>query len=474
MKYKKILLFLVVAFCVFFIGTNKVNAAQYTGCHYELPANSEMVEGLNLNVLFVDGKFIAGYSNRPMCTKTTNNAAEAALSENETFWGCSAGLLKDISESDFKKMVDGYSNINWNANSCPSITLVKYLKYGGGLGDFGSKKPTASSLLVGNVEDKKCYYSEDTNNSPGKHIYTFPYASNSSQIKTIGEDHWVIDNYDEDRSDGAKFLGGGGFLKNVKGKCPMYYYENSKGKYFYSNKENATSKFKEYELQCSFETDSDYKDVVNFINDHYSNGNITGTIDEQFGKELEEINTKWDKVLKKIQNENEESVCVGQIPNNLKDLNDACNNEPTCKNEATVSAAENLTNYVDIHTLLGDIDTFDIAIDSGKLECDDIFGDLSDEGSAMYVIYMIFVWVRIAVPILLIILGSVDFAKVIISQDQDALKKATSKFSKRCVVAVIIFLLPFLVQLIMGWINDYIIETDPNCVITSLEYIFRR
>lgn len=75
-------------------------------------------------------------------------------------------------------------------------------------------------------------------------------------------------------------------------------------------------------------------------------------------------------------------------------------------------------------------------------------------------------YIRIFVPILLILLGAVDFGTAVLSQDQDALKKSGSKFVKRCIVAVAIFFVPTLVKLILslpGIKDNIVIVDDPTC-----------
>lgn len=55
----------------------------------------------------------------------------------------------------------------------------------------------------------------------------------------------------------------------------------------------------------------------------------------------------------------------------------------------------------------------------------------------------------IAVPLILIILGSLDFAKAIFAGDENDMKKAQSKFMKRVIVAVGIFLIPVILGVIL-------------------------
>lgn len=58
-------------------------------------------------------------------------------------------------------------------------------------------------------------------------------------------------------------------------------------------------------------------------------------------------------------------------------------------------------------------------------------------------------WIKIAVPILIIILGSLDFGKAVIADDQKALSKATSTFIKRLIAAVALFLAPYLIMFLL-------------------------
>lgn len=63
-------------------------------------------------------------------------------------------------------------------------------------------------------------------------------------------------------------------------------------------------------------------------------------------------------------------------------------------------------------------------------------------------------YLRIALPIALIIFGAIDFTTPILSNDKDALTKATSKFIKRCIIVVAFFFVPALLQFIFNAYND--------------------
>ncbi len=63
-------------------------------------------------------------------------------------------------------------------------------------------------------------------------------------------------------------------------------------------------------------------------------------------------------------------------------------------------------------------------------------------------------YIRIFVPILLLVLVVMDFLKAAFSSTEDAMKKTQAKTIKRIVVAVIIFFIPTIVNLILNLTND--------------------
>jgi len=55
-----------------------------------------------------------------------------------------------------------------------------------------------------------------------------------------------------------------------------------------------------------------------------------------------------------------------------------------------------------------------------------------------------------AIPILLILMGTIDLGKAVLSSDDKEIKGATSKLIKRAIAAVAVFFIPLLVNLIIG------------------------
>lgn len=84
-----------------------------------------------------------------------------------------------------------------------------------------------------------------------------------------------------------------------------------------------------------------------------------------------------------------------------------------------------------------------------EVNCEGIIGqDMLD------FINKIFGWIQIIAPIFVIIMGGVDFAGSILSDDKDALKKASSKFIKRLLIAVVIFFVPLLLNFVLDIFNS--------------------
>ena len=84
-----------------------------------------------------------------------------------------------------------------------------------------------------------------------------------------------------------------------------------------------------------------------------------------------------------------------------------------------------------------------------ELTCDELFGDKDDPDSLAYLINKILLYVRIIVPILLILLGSLDFARAVVAGKEDEMKKAQATFVKRLIAGVAVFFAPVIVSLIM-------------------------
>ena len=57
--------------------------------------------------------------------------------------------------------------------------------------------------------------------------------------------------------------------------------------------------------------------------------------------------------------------------------------------------------------------------------------------------------IQFGIPILLIIFGSLDLGKAVMSQDDKEIKGATGKLIKRVIAAAVVFFVPFIVGLVI-------------------------
>lgn len=69
--------------------------------------------------------------------------------------------------------------------------------------------------------------------------------------------------------------------------------------------------------------------------------------------------------------------------------------------------------------------------------------------STYKIIRDIFKWMQILAPVILVIFGVLDFGKAVAASDADAMKKAQGAFVKRAIIAAVIILLPFVMDLLI-------------------------
>ena len=73
---------------------------------------------------------------------------------------------------------------------------------------------------------------------------------------------------------------------------------------------------------------------------------------------------------------------------------------------------------------------------------------------------------KIIVPLILLILGTIDFAKAVISSNDKAPQEALKSFGLRIVAAIIVFLIPTFLEFLITLINDAsetFKEKNENC-----------
>lgn len=126
----------------------------------------------------------------------------------------------------------------------------------------------------------------------------------------------------------------------------------------------------------------------------------------------------------------------------------------------------NILNYKEIvlklDTNLSSWDKY--LIDDGDNEPIDDCGDLLGE-DVLKVINDIMNWIKIIVPILLIAYGTVDFTKAIFAGKEDDMAKSKKTFFMRILAAVLVFIAPIFINLILDVANEVWSFINPNtCV----------
>lgn len=107
------------------------------------------------------------------------------------------------------------------------------------------------------------------------------------------------------------------------------------------------------------------------------------------------------------------------------------------------------------------LSSMDLSVYGNPQDCGTILGDVEDKNSLAYLIQKLLNYIKIIGPILVVILSSIDFIKVIWASDDENMKKAQQKLVKRLIAALLLFLLPTLIGLMITLINNSVV--DPTC-----------
>lgn len=114
----------------------------------------------------------------------------------------------------------------------------------------------------------------------------------------------------------------------------------------------------------------------------------------------------------------------------------------------------NLTNSM---PKIGDLT---IKVDSSIVDiedCDDLLGsELAD------ILHGFVNAIKILIPIVLIVMGIVDFTQAIFGSKEDEMKKASSRFIKRVIIAVVIYFIPSFLNVLLSVANSIWGNIDPS------------
>ena len=91
----------------------------------------------------------------------------------------------------------------------------------------------------------------------------------------------------------------------------------------------------------------------------------------------------------------------------------------------------------------------------GDVDCDGIIGDPSNTGSFAYYLNMSIKFIQYIGPILVIVFTIIEYFKALVAGDQDALKKANSRTVTRLIFAILLFLLPVIINTLLHIFHIY-------------------
>ncbi len=161
---------------------------------------------------------------------------------------------------------------------------------------------------------------------------------------------------------------------------------------------------------------------------------------------LEKIMNNYNEMVEKWQAELDEKKENGTI------TEEQYNNITKKINEVGTEIEENGQEALD------NIDVIDNKIDLGIVDVDfcsqyDANGNPNHTLLVFQVIGYILMIIKILVPIILIVLGSIDLGKASLSQDEKALKEAVTKFCKKVLIGLIIFFVPTILDFFLGLVS---------------------
>lgn len=127
----------------------------------------------------------------------------------------------------------------------------------------------------------------------------------------------------------------------------------------------------------------------------------------------------------------------------------------------TQTNALQLTSITDSVYLLDGEDVIDDINPGQKCEgSDSLLGDPNDEESVAWLLQQVLNFIKIGGPLLVVVLSSIDFAKVIVNSDDEAMQKAFKKLWQRLILAALLFFIPIIVQALL---DVFGIMSDSTC-----------
>ncbi len=163
------------------------------------------------------------------------------------------------------------------------------------------------------------------------------------------------------------------------------------------------------------------------------------------------------------------NVYLGRFQNAIKEYSsDSCINDASCKSRKisevneqenmirnycnTIMSSHNFDNGNEEDCLKACID-INIQLRKAKEQAGILksgSGDCGFSGRLLVWLNNIMRWIKYILPVIVILLGIVDFIKAIAADKDDEMKKAQGRFVKRLISAAIVFLVPLLIEFILN------------------------
>lgn len=320
-------------------------------------------------------------------------------------------VITDFNASDFDDSITLDSN--GNLDSCPGFVNTS----GDGNVKFYAKRGISTRTKIQAKFDK---VSEPVYNS----VVTPSINSELSDAQVCSSDTWLSE------IDGTKYTGACLYKKTIDDKCHLIQinygknnlqvteYDPVKG-FKYSGKYNVISDdgwYYEFDIDREFSTERILDEI---------DGDCLGAI-RVSRSVLANVNGNGD--LPSV----ETKIYFGNEKGQSYQLANVKGNNPLTGEALTMGIRD-------------DIILFEKAeVD----ECSDLLGE-----DITKILGVCWTFVKIGVPILLIVLGTIDFGQAVISGNEDGMKKAQGKFIKRVIIAVVIFLIPVILSFLLSIAN---------------------
>ena len=95
-----------------------------------------------------------------------------------------------------------------------------------------------------------------------------------------------------------------------------------------------------------------------------------------------------------------------------------------------------------------------------KQDCNSLLGNPSNDKSVAWLLVKVLNYLRILGPLLVVILSGIEFAKTIVTSDDDHMKKTENRLVTRLILVAVLFLIPTLTKVLLQVFN---VVSDPMC-----------